>query len=170
MHERKHSMSEISEKKRSALGKLLIDAAENLLFVLFAGMVVIVFVNVVARYVFNSSIVESEELARYFFVWASLLGAVFALAEGGHIGVDMVVKKLPRGVQKVVLVFASICMLALCGVCVWYGYILAESTFNWPSPATGIPYGIVGLIIPITFAAMFVIVLRQTVAQWRSKP
>ena len=163
-------MSEISEKKRPAFGKVLSNAAENLLFVLFAGMVVIVFVNVVARYVFDSSIIVSEELARYFFVWASLLGAVFALAEGGHIGVDLVVKKLPPGLQRVVLVFASICMLGFCGICVWYGYILAEGSFGWPSPATGIPYGIVGLIIPITFAAMFVIVFRKTVALLRSKP
>jgi len=163
-------MSEISEKKRPAFGKALNNAAENVLFVLFAGMVVIVFVNVVARYIFNSSIVASEELARYFFVWASLLGAVFALNEGGHIGVDLVVKKLPPRLRKVVLVFASVCVMGLCGVCVWYGYILAESTFDWPSPATGIPYGIVGLIIPITFAAMFVIVLQKTVALLRSKP
>ncbi len=163
-------MSEIPEKPRSALGKMLNDAAENLLFVLFAGMVVIVFINVVARYVFNNSLTASEELARYAFVWASFLGAVFALNEGGHIGVDLVVKKLPPALRRGVLVFANVCVLVLAGICVWYGYVLAESTFSWPSPATGIPYGIVGLIIPITFAAMFVIVLRKTVAEFRSKP
>jgi TRAP-type C4-dicarboxylate transport system permease small subunit len=163
-------MSEISEKTRPAFGKALSRAAENLLFVLFAVMVFIVFVNVVARYVFQSSIVESEELARYSFVWASFLGAVFALNEEGHIGVDMVVKKLPPSLQKVVLVFAYLCMLVFSALCVWYGYVLAESTFGWPSPATGIPYGYVGLIVPITFAAMLVIVIRKLVAQFRSKP
>ena len=163
-------MSEIPEKPRSALGKYLSNAAENLLFVLFAVMVVIVFINVIARYVFDNSITASEELARYAFVWASFLGAVFALNDDGHIGVDMVVKKLPPALRKVVLVFANLCVLTLAGVCVWYGYVLSESSFGWPSPATGIPYGVVSLIIPITFAAMFVIVLRKTVAQFRSKP
>jgi len=163
-------MSEIPEKQRPAFGKFLSDAAENLLFVLFAVMVVVVFVNVVARYVFDSSIIASEELARYTFVWASFLGAIFVLNEDGHIGVDLVVKKLPSALRRVVLVFANVCMLALAGVCTWYGYILAESTFGWPSPGMGIPYGIIELIIPISFAAMFVIVLRKTVAQFRSKP
>jgi TRAP-type transport system small permease protein len=163
-------MSEIPEKKAPALGKTLSAAAENLLFVLFAVMVVIVFINVIARYVFNNSITASEELARYAFVWSSFLGAIFVLNEGGHIGVDLVVKKLPPALRKIVLVFASVCMLALSGVCVWYGYVIAESSFGWPSPATGIPYGYVGLIVPITFAAMFVIEFRKLIALIGSKP
>lgn len=163
-------MSEIPEQQQSAVGKVLYSAAENVLFVLFAVMVVVVFVNVVARYVFDSSIIASEELARYTFVWASFLGAVFVLNEDGHIGVDLVVKKLPPALRRIVLVFANVCMLALAGICTWYGYILSESNFGWPSPSTGISYGLVSLIIPISFAAMFVIVLRKTVAQFRSKP
>ncbi len=163
-------MSEIPEVPRSALGKFLSNAAENVLFVLFAVMVFVVFVNVVARYVFDNSIIASEELARYTFVWASFLGAIFVLAEDGHIGVDLVVKKLPPALRKIVLVFANLCMLTLAGICTWYGYVLAESTFNWPSPGTGIPYGYIGLIIPISFAAMFVILVRKTIAQFRSRP
>ncbi len=163
-------MSEIPAKPCSAFGRFLSNAAENLLFVLFVVMVVVVFVNVVARYVFDSSIIASEELARYTFVWASFLGAIFVLNEDGHIGVDMVVKKLPPELRRIVLVFANLCMLVMAGICVWYGYILSESNFGWPSPATGISYGLVSLIIPISFAAMFVIVLRKTVAQFRSKP
>jgi TRAP-type C4-dicarboxylate transport system permease small subunit len=163
-------MSEIPKQQPSAFGKVLYSAAENVLFVLFAVMVVVVFVNVVARYVFDRSFVSSEEIARYTFVWASFLGAVFVLSEDGHIGVDLVVKKLPPALRKIVLVFANLCMLVLAGVCTWYGYVLSESNFGWPSPATGISYGIVSLIIPISFAAMFVILLRKTVAQFRSKP
>ena len=163
-------MSEIPEQPQSAVGKVLYNAAENVLFVLFATMVVVVFVNVVARYVFDNSIVSSEELARYTFVWASFLGAIFVLEENGHIGVDLVVEKLPPALRRIVLVFANVCMLVLAGMCTWYGYVLSEANFGWPSPATGIPYGYVSLIIPISFAAMFVILVRKTVAQFRSKP
>lgn len=163
-------MSGNPEKKRRSFGEILNVAAENVLFVLFTTMVVVVFVNVVARYVFNSSIIESEELARYCFVWASLLGAVLALNDNEHIGVDMAIKKLPPAARKIVLVFANLLILILTGICAWYGYVLAESTFGWPSPATRIPYGIIGLIIPISFLAMFVIVLKKTVALVRSKP
>ncbi len=44
-----------------------------------AGMVVLVFGNVVLRYGFNSGIVVSEEAARWLLVWLTFLGAIVAL-------------------------------------------------------------------------------------------
>lgn len=46
---------------------------------LLVAMVVMVFGNVVLRYGFNSGIVISEEVSRYFFVWLTFIGAVIAL-------------------------------------------------------------------------------------------
>jgi len=161
-------MTEMLEKRKRTIGSLVNGIAENILFALFTVMVVIVFINVVARYVFNSSIIESEEIARYCFVWASLVGAVLALGGNEHIGVDFVVKMLPKRARKVVLIVANLCVLALTAICAWYGYVLAETTFGWPSPATRIPYGYVGMVVPISFAAMFVIVLFKTIAVARS--
>ena len=44
-------------------------------------MVVLVFGNVVLRYVFNSGIAVSEELSRWLMVWLTFLGAIVALRE-----------------------------------------------------------------------------------------
>ena len=55
-----------------------------------------VFGNVVLRYGFNSGLTASEELSRLFFVWLTFLGAVVALREHGHLGVDTLVRRLPR--------------------------------------------------------------------------
>jgi TRAP-type C4-dicarboxylate transport system permease small subunit len=52
---------------------------------LLAGMVVLVFGNVVLRYVANSGITVSEELSRWFFVWMTFLGAVIGLRERAHL-------------------------------------------------------------------------------------
>ncbi len=60
-------------------------------------MVLMVFGNVVLRYVFNSGITVSEELSRFFFVWLTFIGAVVAMREGTHLGMDTVVARLPRG-------------------------------------------------------------------------
>jgi TRAP-type C4-dicarboxylate transport system permease small subunit len=54
-------------------------------------MVVMVFINVVLRYAFNSGINVSEELSRWLFVWMTFMGAVVALRERGHLGTDMLV-------------------------------------------------------------------------------
>ena len=65
---------------------------------LLAMMVLLVFGNVVLRYVANSGITVSEELSRWLFVWMTFLGAIVAVKEHGHLGTDMLVSKLgPKG-------------------------------------------------------------------------
>ena len=82
----------------------LIDRLRRLLsafMVLFlAMMVLMVFGNVVLRYGFNSGITVSDEMSRYFFIWLTYIGAMIAMRERGHLGVDTLVKHLPvRGKQ-----------------------------------------------------------------------
>src|SRR4030095_13640276 len=60
-----------------------------------AVMVVLVFSNVVLRYVFNSGIATSGELSRLLLVWLTFLGAIVALREHAHLGVDSLVRALP---------------------------------------------------------------------------
>ncbi len=63
--------------------------------VLVAAMTATTFLQVVCRYVFNSPLVWSEELARFVFVWIALIGAGAAVRTGGHYGLDLVYRKLP---------------------------------------------------------------------------
>ena len=61
-------------------------------------MVVLVFGNVVLRYGFNSGITISEELSRWLLVWLTFLGAIVAVREHSHLGVDSLVRMLsPAG-------------------------------------------------------------------------
>jgi TRAP-type C4-dicarboxylate transport system permease small subunit len=79
-----------------------------------AVMVVLVFGNVVLRYVFNSGITVSEELSRWLFVWLTFLGAIIALKDGAHLGTDMLVSRLGVGGKKVCLFLGHLLMLYAC--------------------------------------------------------
>src|ERR687890_1171484 len=89
----------------------LVDAYFWLLKVLIALflaiMVVLVFGNVVLRYAFNSGITVSEELSRWLFVWVTFLGAIVAMREHGHLGVDSLVKRLPTGGKRAALIVSQ---------------------------------------------------------------
>ena len=76
-----------------------------------AAMVVMVFGNVVLRYAFNSGITVSEELSRYCFIWLTYFGAMVAMREGGHLGVDTLVKHLPKAGKKACLATSEALML-----------------------------------------------------------
>jgi TRAP-type C4-dicarboxylate transport system permease small subunit len=78
---------------------------------LLAGMVVLVFGNVVLRYVANSGITVSEELSRWFFVWMTFLGAVIGLRERAHLGTDLLIGRLGRSGKRACLVVSQLLML-----------------------------------------------------------
>lgn len=79
-----------------------------------ALMVLLVFTNVVLRYVFNSGITESEELSRWLFVWMTFMGAIVALRERAHLGTDTLVARLSLRGKKICLGLGHLAMLYIC--------------------------------------------------------
>jgi TRAP-type C4-dicarboxylate transport system permease small subunit len=116
---------------------------EAVIAAMLALMVVLVFGNVVLRYGFNSGITVSEEVSRWLFIWMTFLGAIVALREHGHLGVDMVVQRLPAGGKKVCLALGHGVMLYI----VWLLFegSLAQARINWDvtAPTTGASMAIV---------------------------
>lgn len=43
------------------------------------------------------------------------------------------------------------------------GYRMTRGNFNWPAPATNIPYGAVEIIVPVAAAFMLIIMGRRLV-------
>ncbi|MGM5026896.1 TRAP transporter small permease [Tardiphaga sp. 215_C5_N2_1] len=110
--------------------------------VLLAAMVVLVFGNVVLRYVFNSGIAISEELSRWLFVWMVFLGAIVGLREHAHLGVDSFVKLLSPMGRKICYALSHALML-------YASVLLTEGSWkqtvlNWDTtaPASGLSVGL----------------------------
>lgn len=78
---------------------------------LLGAMVVVTFVQIVCR-VFFTALSWSEELARYFLIWASLLGAGCVYKSGSNIAVLFVQGLLPEKLKT----FARILVHVLCGI------------------------------------------------------
>ena len=110
-----------------------------------AVMVVLVFGNVVLRYGFNSGITMSEEVSRWLFIWVTFLGAVVALREHAHLGVDMVVNRLPPLGKKVCLVVGHVLMLFI--VALLFQGSLVQARLNWDvaAPTTGFSMAVIYL-------------------------
>jgi TRAP-type transport system small permease protein len=129
--------------------RILIRGIEWLLVILLGIMVVLVFGNVVLRYGFNSGIVFSEEVSRFVFMWITLLGALIAMHDGAHLGMNSVIAALPVWGQRV-FKFTSDALMLVCCVLLshgtWKQVVLGMDDH---APVTGIPMGIVfsGLLI-----------------------
>lgn len=113
-------------------------AVEALLAALLLAMVLMVFGNVVLRYVFNSGITVSEELARFCFVWLTFIGAVLAMREGAHLGMDTLVARLGRGGKIACLVASESLVIACCAMFFWGTWRQHEINATNAAPVTGL--------------------------------
>lgn len=98
---------------------VLVKGLEAFLAALLVAMVVMVFGNVVLRYGFDSGIVVSEELSRFAFIWLVFVGAVVAMYEGAHLGVDTVVVLLPRSGKLICFAMSELLILMCCLMFFW---------------------------------------------------
>src|SRR5512132_2892171 len=101
------------------------------------AMVIMVFGNVVLRYGFNSGITVSEEMSRYCFIWLTYIGAMIAMRERGHLGVDTMVKHLPVMGKKVCLFISEALMLFCNGLFILGTWKMHELQVTNVSPVVG---------------------------------
>ena len=64
--------------------------------VLMSLLTAVTFAQVVTRYALSDPLIWSEEVARYLFVWLSMVGAALAMREGGHFGLDLLIRPMPQ--------------------------------------------------------------------------
>src|SRR3954468_11588018 len=110
--------------------------------VCLAAMVVLVFTNVVMRYVFNSGIPTSEELSRWLLVWLTFLGAIVALRQHAHLGVDSLVRALPALGKKICFIASYLLMLYADWLLTLGSWKQTVLTYRGTAPASGISVGL----------------------------
>ena len=80
---------------------------------LFAVTMVLVIMNVFTRYIFNFVIAWSEEVATSCFVYTVFIGAAWCLRTRQHVGVDLLVERLPEKMREFVHLLTDIVILVL---------------------------------------------------------
>lgn len=111
-------------------------------------MAILVAVQVFCRYILNSSLFWSEELARYMLVWLSFIGATVAYYRHLHPGVDTITSRLSTSNRRITRLLVYLITLSL-GVVM----VISGSQFAWfvrmqVTPALSLPKWIVLAIIP----------------------
>ncbi len=95
---------------------------------MFAITLCVVVVNVFTRYFANYIIPWGEEVATTCFVYTTFVGAAWCLRTHQHVGVDLLVDKLPAGVRKVVHILTDIIILLTNGYITYLSYQFVMSS------------------------------------------
>jgi TRAP-type C4-dicarboxylate transport system permease small subunit len=123
------------------------SALKALVALCLASMVVLVFGNVVLRYVFSSGITFSEEFSRWLFVWLTFFGAIVAMKEHTHLGMDSVISRLSVTGKKIAYVLSHLLMIGCVILLLTGGWDQTVVNIETRAAATGLSgalfYGIV---------------------------
>lgn len=126
-------------------------------------MTSIVFVSVIFRYVLNSPLTWTEELASLLFAWLTFTGAYAGFRNRSHIAIDTLMIFLPPAVRRGVARFVDGCVLLLLVLFVWQGIRLMATTWSLEFPAMEISRGYLYLAFPVGAMLMAVGILES----WR---
>lgn len=87
----------------------LLDRAEQLFVgVGLLAVTLLLFINVIMRYAFSSTLSWAEEASRYGIVWIVFIGASICIHKGSHITVDAVTANLSERNKRKLSIAASI--------------------------------------------------------------
>lgn len=139
-------------------------AIEALCVLILSAMAILVFLNVVLRYGFNSSINVTEEVSRYMFVWLAFLGAVLAFNDNQHVNVAILTDKLSLKNRHLLSLVTDGMMLFCCYLIVDGSWIQFMLNINNLAPISGLPQGITYLASVVAGGLMGILIIARMIS------
>jgi TRAP-type C4-dicarboxylate transport system permease small subunit len=93
----------------------------------------------------------TEEMARFFFIWSIMLGAMVGIREGTHFVVDLWPPMGPRA-QAALRLVSALFVLAFAVVFVWWGIDFTRFAFNRVSELAELPLWVIHVAWPLAGA------------------
>ena len=130
------------------LGKL----EQGLMTLLLAGMILLVFAQIVCRYL-HRSFSFTEEINQQLFIWVTMLGMALAVRRRELLGLELLSRSGAPRRKRVLRVLGLLAVLV-------YGLFMTGSSLQmvWTqfqtgktTPAMGWPIGLIGIAVPVGF-------------------
>ena len=157
-------------KKTAGVAETAINKASQIAsivaVVFLVAMMVLTVADVFLRFFFHAPIQGTVELIQYFMVVAGFLGVAWCAIQGGHLKVDIFVKRLPPRVQAIIDTVTLLMAMTVVPLVAWQGFDQAgyEYTVKTVADITEIPtypfYIVVGIGYALLFLALVIILVK----------
>nr|WP_309502774.1 TRAP transporter small permease [uncultured Roseovarius sp.] len=136
---------------------------EFLCLILIVGMLSAIFLQVVLRYIFESPVSWSDEIAIYCLIGTVYFGAALAVRERAHIRLMLFVNMLPRPLNLIAFLIGEAIWMGFNIIMMWKGWLMVQlmSQFAMVSPSLGINQKWPFSIVAIGFALMIFRMLQE---------
>ncbi len=117
---------------KTKLGRVVNNIEETLIAVILGLMTLVTFVNVVARYAFNTNILWALETTVFLFAWLVLIGASYCVKARAHLGVDVVLNMVGASARRILALIAV-------AACLAFSILVLIGAWNYWAPFAALP-------------------------------
>lgn len=151
----------------SALVRRLTWLVERALITLSVLISVVVFLQVLFRYLLRQPLFWSEELPRYLLIWLTFLAAALAQKHDAHINITLCLAPLSMRSRQILKILTDAMILAFLWVLIYSGCLVTSITAHHRSTALQLPMALVYAALPAGATLMSVYLLLQIVEEVR---
>lgn len=94
-----------------------------------ALIILMVFHEVVARYVFTKPTVFSVEISEYLLVFSAFMSAGWILQKDRHVSMEVVYSLLPKKIRLILDIITSLVVMLFCVILTWKGWTTVEMAY-----------------------------------------
>lgn len=135
---------------------------------MLAAIVALVFAAAIMRF-FGHPLIWSVDLAQLLFIWLCFLGAAKAMREKGHIGIDLLVRRLGHRHRLLLEIAVTAVILVFLALLAIEGYRLTMLNRQRLFGDSGLSYAFVTSAVPIGSLMLAVALLHNLVSAWRRR-
>ncbi|MDY3822584.1 MAG: TRAP transporter small permease [Eubacteriales bacterium] len=147
---------------------LLKNLDEIIITIMLVIVCVVLIMQVFFRFVLNSPLIWSEELARYLFIWLTMLGLSYNVRTDNNISMTLIVSKMPKEAQKILSLGTDLIGIAVFVYLFPAAVIHMKSQVNVFTNAMRLPMVLLVSSVPIGFGLTIIQLILHFVRTLRS--
>jgi TRAP-type transport system small permease protein len=151
----------------TTINDLLGKVVGGIVCAMLAITTVIIFLQVLFRYVLMQPLSWTEETARFLFIWVALLGAALSFKDRSHFTITMLVDSFPTRMKLAMQVMVAVGTTWLLGILIREGLFVAGLNHIQESPAVGIPMSVPYMAIPVGAGLGILFLWLDLFIHWR---
>ena len=145
---------------KAIIGSFFKYFEEILCAIFLITMISLVILNVILRSLFDYSIFWAEEVATICFVWCVFVGASATYKHKMDMGVDVLITKAPKHIERFIRFIVSLTLLAINGYIFYMSIIFTKIAWVKPTAVLGISSAALNSALIIGFGLITIHTLR----------
>jgi TRAP-type C4-dicarboxylate transport system permease small subunit len=151
------------ESKKKKVWNFLLDLDQKASGILFVVIMVLLFLQVVTRYVLGHSFTWTEELSVILFVWMTYFGISSAVTHRKHLRVSALLNAVPFKVRKGMLITDNVIFMVVCVYLIFPMLQLIRSLGAARTPILRIPKAVSYWLIPVAMVITCIKLVLDTI-------